>query len=1462
MSDNRPTLENRLSSRLSRSFSPAGRLLERVARHAGNFSPVQRLTERQLGSIARRESFGGLIGQIASRLETRGEVRPASPSWGTWGTQTFVTQAPPWMAPAAEAPAAPIQRSGWFQSHQGANVVGWGRSPGSTTGALSRSATRPPGFASRSAVARSAASALATAAPPVRRSSARQVSALARAEAAGLGGGSAFSGARTAGPGNLGVARALGRASGQQLGAARSAVRRAAGTDLSVSAAGRAVARSDADRPSGRGFAVARRSLGMGAPDLALARAPIAPSATAEEAAGPTVVQGFAPREFVGSPVTGWVDFSGRSVSTTRVARSESSAITPARVARAAQRADAVQRAASRPLARATAAASAPTVEAPRSFAPLTSPARRAAARASSFSGAPTALAREAAFSGATTATPARSAHTPAPVARAIARRMGGATRPAQEAVRGVPRMAATLSASAMDLATAMPVSRSAEPAAPAPTPTVSGWATPSSAPAGTPRGPMAAGWAAPIGAQTGARVARQASRPMTGARVARSAGSETIGAPVASGSTGGFTGARLARSASSSFTGATVARQTSRPLTGARTARSADGSFVGARVARSGDSAFVGAPVASPDASGITGARVARSAGSETIGAPVAAPGASGITGARVARSTAGTFRGAAVARSTSGGFEGAPTASASSGSFVGARTAAGLSRSARVPTAVARAAASDFVGATVARSRGTNTIAQRADAALGTIARSFSRSEPAAPVARSRFAPSAPALTLPDAPVSRSASADAGAPDTAGSPPVVSGWATPTATTTTTSGWFSGARTAELSRSASAPPAARALARYAAPTSTATTATQRVSRFASARTAGAWSPADGSTASVARSAQGSGLSRLLARDAEIAPTSTGDRTVARSMTTAATLGVPSVRRSRLPSIDGTVAAAPTAAVARQEAAPTFTPQATTRTVDGFARSEAPSAPTAARSAAGPTSTAPTARALARAGISGAPTATASEPVRRAAARNAASVRRSEGSSRPLTRAAASTLPMAPTSAPTASRSAEPGAPFAGARVQRTAQGWFEGAAVARAADGSFVGARTADAPSSVSRALARSSDSSTGTAAGTGFRSPRGLQRRAGAPASPGMPVASLPALARSEASAGPASVGFDPSLSPGFTGARVSGWGPSPSGASASTVRTQPLSRRAERRADGRTAAPLARAASELPSRAATTGRSPAPTSSAPVARSAWGSDQTGAPTAQPGSGWFVGAALARAVNRSSVEDDTSPRAGQVRRSTALPAAVASGWAKPSEARRSAVRRRADVRSGPMSTTAVARSAGGGGFKGALLARQAAIFSDSGTTTAEAGTLASGEGMVRRAASQMLARHEEKAQRRARAGQPLHTAMAGAPVARSGTSAGGTSTGDLARMIKREVAEMTHITAGAPTVSRSAQKALKRSSSAQEAQGRGADRDVGKKPDLDDFLRRAVRRVMIEEQVVADRELSFMD
>ncbi len=125
----------------------------------------------------------------------------------------------------------------------------------------------------------------------------------------------------------------------------------------------------------------------------------------------------------------------------------------------------------------------------------------------------------------------------------------------------------------------------------------------------------------------------------------------------------------------------------------------------------------------------------------------------------------------------------------------------------------------------------------------------------------------------------------------------------------------------------------------------------------------------------------------------------------------------------------------------------------------------------------------------------------------------------------------------------------------------------------------------------------------------------------------------------------------------------------------------------------------------------------------------------------------------------------------------------------------------------------------------------------------------------GMVSRAANKMLARHEAKAKRREAAAMPLSSATLG----RSGEAM---PIADLARAISRQVAEMTHITGAAPTVSRSTNQTVKRSSSAQEAQGRGADRDVGKKPDLDDFLRRAVRRVMVEESIVQSRELSFLD
>ena len=173
-------------------------------------------------------------------------------------------------------------------------------------------------------------------------------------------------------------------------------------------------------------------------------------------------------------------------------------------------------------------------------------------------------------------------------------------------------------------------------------------------------------------------------------------------------------------------------------------------------------------------------------------------------------------------------------------------------------------------------------------------------------------------------------------------------------------------------------------------------------------------------------------------------------------------------------------------------------------------------------------------------------------------------------------------------------------------------------------------------------------------------------------------------------------------------------------------------------------------------------------------------------------------------------------------------------------------------------------MARADGGGGFGRETLVRLKKLQGSSalgGSTevarsAGDENALPSASGMVNRAAGKMLARHEEKARRRTAAGMPVSSST----LARTDSSP--VPIAQLARMIQRQVAEMTHITAAAPTISRSARQAIQRSSSVQEAQGRGANRDVGKKPDFDDFLRRAVRRVMVEESVVQSRELSFLD
>ena len=351
--------------------------------------------------------------------------------------------------------------------------------------------------------------------------------------------------------------------------------------------------------------------------------------------------------------------------------------------------------------------------------------------------------------------------------------------------------------------------------------------------------------------------------------------------------------------------------------------------------------------------------------------------------------------------------------------------------------------------------------------------------------------------------------------------------------------------------------------------------------------------------------------------------------------------------------------------------------------------------------------------------------------------------------------------------------------------------------------------------------------------------------------------MPVAAA-GLARSAQTSPGVQPGLDPSIGGGTTVSRsASPWAQPLAGPTMTPVRTPALSRSADRQVQRSESRGATRAA-----RSATPG-SPAPRSTAPVARATYRSAE-GAPTARWSTSVFQGAALARAVSRGSSEPiDASGT--PLRRQASAPSEAAAGWATPLAARGSNVRRRAEARTAPKSTAPVARSQGGGGFGSDTLARlknlqsSAAGFGEAEVARSadSAGALPNAKGMVSRAANRMLARHEEKAKRRTAAAMPVSTA----PVARSG-EAPAVSVTELARAISRQVADLTTITAAAPTVSRSAAKAIQRSSSAQEAQGRGADRDVGKKPDLDDFLRRAVRRVMVEESIVQSRELSFLD
>ena len=1587
MSDTRPSLENRLSSRLSRSTA-ADRLLQRAALHAGGGSVLSRLAERREQTAYRREAVGSsLLDTLISRLATRGAFRAASPVFGAWGgTDEVVRSLPPWLSRqrAAEEPVPQVRRSPWIGAASGWNqpIV-----PVASTARVARQAARPAGFrqgeARRSAIAApdlfnaglglsraAGVSAALTTTDGFARRSASGVGALGFGRDAGLGRGPALarSASRSArattavsraaalfpsatattaapgaplGAGSAVVARASRHAvarSAGSVGAARGALAREFASAAPVSAPGRALARSESARPSGRGFAVAR-SAGRGyiAPDLESLQAPTA-AAPAYGAENTVTVDGFARRSAAPAQSTAATAALGAlsraaqqqasnvqalarstAVTATWGALSRASNQTGPGVTRALARSTAVTAAATRPLARATQGSPVSAVgrePGTHGFAPLTRSASRphvgastAAAAVSRFTGSETASPGYSAFTGAAVASSLarRAAPTtrPAPVARAFERQAGGATRAGRQAASGLPRSAAILGTAALALANAptQALSRATDEAAARPM---------------TRRSAEQSGWRAPVST---AEVARAAARSYVGAPTAQS----TWTAPGSS---------------------AQVARQSSRPLTGASVARQAATAWSGAPTASSswtapGSTAAVARSASRP----LTGAPVARQTTSDWSGAPTATSGAPGVLSrAFTAPSTAGLA---------------GPTMS----------PVAGLRRSAGVPTAVARATGATAQStAVVARASAWRGAAGRSDTPSSTVARSLARGVAAPSAAMRRFAPAGPALEFTQAPTisRREAAAAAAAGQVVRSPwtstPVAAPGAPAAGSTAVTAVARSaagvGARTATprysdftgaslaRSRSTSVSPAARALARY--------------SDFASAPTAGSLAGFPGSTATVARVASrhaaepSFGLSRQLRRDAATGPTSTGTRPLARSLTAASALGTPaSIRRMGLPSIDGTVAAAPTVrrqadgtvSVVEGFAAPTSsaqvarsdarTPTSAARTAIARAEAARSRATTASPSysafqgtsvsrsdaggysgaavgsarygafegatvarQAGTAPRSPAARALARAAMGIGSTAITASPmasgtagiVNRAATRLDAPAARAAGRARPLTTARSfdGTLAGLPPMARSAASTEAP-APVQGFTARRSGSSastapspWISGlpgstaVTAARSASDRRAGAPTAGAfrsaaastmvaqrtragtssPSVVSRALARTSDASTGAGAGLGFRSPRaGVSRaqRVGW-AAPDMPVASA-LLARS---AGPA-----PESTAGFGSPTWSPWMGAPTARadvarSASSVRSAP-SRAQRSTSTAVTAKQVARRAgpsaltADLPRRA--TGSSAA--TAGPLARSASGA----ARTAEWGDSGYVGAALARAVSRSTASSEATA-SSPLRRSVEMPAGLLGAGAARSASPESAVRRRAMRRGLPGSTAAVARAAGGGGFSGEFLARLARVQASASPTELGAGgpdfdaTVANAGGLIRRAAGRMVARREDTAKRRAQATLPRSTAM-------TAQQPDTLSRKQLSRLIKREVADLAHIQGAAPTVSRSARvQAIKRSSSAAEAQGRGADRDVGKKPDLDDFLRRAMRRILVEEDVLRSRELSTMD
>jgi len=1495
-----PSLESRLTRRLHAS-TLSTRALQRAERHAGESGFMARAANRRAARSARWAERIALrqIGLPGARRRARAarSYAQAFRGWGTSFDPTYIETMPPWLA--REQETAPVEQLAPFVGPRPSATIlrGWGAFagvPGSApvartrAGALSRaSGVAPPrGFQAR----RAAAPPLVSLSSPLAGTPSQvsfAPSSIARPISRTVAAMQRF--ARSEGP-EATPTRATPLARAEARTARTPALARGTGQTLAAPTVSRAIARADSLRPTGRGFEVSRavsRRAGFSpysAPDLALPQAPAGFGLTRQAEPEPAA---WSPPQHVPSAPSATVvgladsaisvarsaDPSATSVSraaatTATAARSTAVTARPGSVARAgaptaswssapldptrpvrtstagvARAARGVATAATSPLAR--------VAERARSTWIPESPAARIAARAGHAAApaapaygltrraaelptasAPTAVAGPGAPS--STALVARQAAA-APLQRAVARSAGRAGPTAvRQATLGLGRQPAMLSSTALAVA------------APAP-------ATFLDAMVGEP---------APAAATIAARPLTRSARAPSAAPASTAALAESRGGVARS--TASTAGPSSAAPRSTAPTAAAVSRAV------AGSAPAATTSSIPRSAADTATPTYRSYSPASRAAARVGAARsTAPTALTRALAAgPASAPVAGGAIGRAAARAVAAEPVYATALASTS------PVARSV------ARSAPAPTRAARLPWAPQ--AGPDLALPTMPAPR-VETAAE--PVSTPAIARRVSRTEAAAPA-------STPApLPGPTATIARSATgvARSSAPSAGPTGPAPASTATVASPSTgapiarsvahrTAGTPWTGAPTARRAAS----PASRALARVAAP-----------------------AELPGSSATVSRSASrhsGTPAVRAIARYGLPGSTAPTGRAVARSLSVAAGLGkLPAtsthrrasvtrtragVRRSRLVAPDAVVARVPETPAAEPETTTQVTPRdrrparPTTPTSAPPTRSEStsrearpqsagaasPSARVASADWTAPLSTAsvarsPLARAFERGGVHEGPAGSelpaASAPTARGSSRATAGPR-TPGRPRPLTGGFDPVLPQAalPGSAP------ESSADFAWAETGPAA------ASAPRAAAAPTRDERTrAPATSSVTRALARAAASSAASvvlpdgrtiARRPGFRSPvrtelPDVARIPGLQAEPGesTAVTATPAGpgARSSArvarpGAGPAS-GTAPTAGPGR-------------GASRSTARTASVRRSA------RIGAPEA----TLPSRRR-------PESSATTADAPRGPAAPGARTARR---------VARSLTRALQRDADLPVGIAARSALASPDLVtpeapeallpteradgerADGDQVPGPARRSARRSRL-TRPSTTLPRRFARRTGSTALKAsamrsparstAVLARVDALGPRSGFPDVDTGSdmdrpVADASGLVARAARRM-----GDSKRTAR------TAGTPAELPRKATPKVTISQTDLARMVRKEVAELTTISAPAPTVHRSrVQRAPAEQVKREEAPSTQQSGAAAGSKDLEDFLRRAVRRLLKEEQIRGERDLTPWD